>query len=264
MRPGERQGDAKIAQINRAWSITRFGSSLTREKHQRCGPRPRFSAARARLAYIWRVKVFGLTGGIGSGKSEVARHLRARGLPVVDADQLARLAVAPGSTGLARIVSAFGTEALSAAGALDRARVAQRVFSDAEARRTLDAIVHPIVRELAEKQFSLLAEQGEPLACYEVPLLYEVGLEKSYAPVVVVSAPDALLRARLAQRDGLSQAQIEARILAQMPLEQKVRRADYVIVNDGSLSDLWQRSDAVFDALCAFLGVPAARYPLPR
>ena len=212
---------------------------------------------------IWRVRVFGLTGGIGSGKSEVARRLRERGLPVIDADQLARLAVAPGSAGLARIVDAFGTEVLTSGGELDRARVARRVFADESARRTLNGIVHPVVRELAAKQFAELAEQGEPLACYEVPLLYEVGLEKTYAPVVVVSAPDALLRRRLALRDGLSAAQIEARIAAQMPLAEKVRRADYVVDNDGSVSDLRERSDAVFDALCTSLGVPAARYARP-
>ncbi|MEP7048987.1 MAG: dephospho-CoA kinase [Pseudomonadota bacterium] len=209
------------------------------------------------------MKVFGLTGGIGSGKSQVARRLRERGLPVVNADQLARLAVAPGSTALARIVAAFGADALTQTGELDRALVAARVFSDPEARRALDAIVHPVVRQLAALQFAELAEQGEPLACYEVPLLYEVGLEKAYSPVVVVSAPADLLRERLALRDGLSAAQIEARIAAQMPLEEKVRRADYVLDNDGSLAQLRERSDAVLDALCAFVGVSATRYPLP-
>jgi dephospho-CoA kinase len=208
------------------------------------------------------VQIFGLTGGIGSGKSEVARRLRERGLPVVNADQLARLAVVPGSAGLARIVEAFGANVLTRAGELDRARVAERVFSDPDARRTLDAIVHPIVRQLAATRFAELAEQGEPLACYEVPLLYEVGLDKTYSPVVVVSAPEALRRARLALRDGLSAAQIEARIAAQMPLEEKLRRADYVIDNGGSVAELRERSDAVLDALCAFFDVPEARYPL--
>ena len=207
------------------------------------------------------MRVFGLTGGIGSGKSEVARRLRERGLPVVNADQLARLAVVPGSAGLARVVTAFGSEVLTRSGELDRAQLAQRVFSDRSARRTLDAIVHPIVRELAATHFAELAQQGEPLACYEVPLLYEVGLDTTYTPVVVVSAPAALLRRRLATRDGLTAAQIDARIAAQMPLEEKVRRADYVIENDGSLAELQERGDAVFDALCAFVGVPVERYP---
>ncbi|MEO7032807.1 MAG: dephospho-CoA kinase [Polyangiaceae bacterium] len=207
------------------------------------------------------MRVFGLTGGIGSGKSEVARCLRERGLPVVNADQLARLAVVPGSAGLAGIVKAFGPEVLSASGELDRARLAQRAFSNADARRTLDSIVHPLVRDLAAAHFAELAEQGELLACYEVPLLYEVGLDKTYTPVVVVSAPGALLRSRLEARDGLSPEQVEARIAAQMQVAEKVRRADYVLENDGSLAQLRERTNLVFDALCAVVGVPAARYP---
>jgi dephospho-CoA kinase len=215
-----------------------------------------------RLEYISEVtlRVFGLTGGIGSGKSTVAQRLRERGLAVVNADQLARLAVAPGSPGLAQIVVRFGPDVLTAAGELDRARLAERVFSDADARRTLDAIVHPIVRELAAARFRELGEQAGPLACYEVPLLYEVGLERALSPVVVVSAPPALIRARLATRDGLSEAQIDARIAAQLPLAEKARRADYVIQNDGSIAELETRVDAAFDVLCSALGVDAARY----
>ncbi len=260
-RPGTSQGSAEIAQINGARSFTCLGFSLVGEKHQRRHRGARFCAVWASLAYIWGVRVFGLTGGIGSGKSEVARRLRERGLPVLNADQLARLAVVPGSPGLARVVAEFGDEVLTASGELDRARLAQRVFSNSDARRALDAIVHPIVRELAATHFAALEEQSEPLACYEVPLLYEVGLDKTYTPVVVVSAPPDLLRSRLATRDGLSAAQMDARIAAQMPLDEKVRRADYVIENDGSLAELHERSDDVFDALCAFVGVPAARYP---
>ncbi|HEX3851507.1 MAG TPA: dephospho-CoA kinase, partial [Polyangiaceae bacterium] len=116
------------------------------------------------------LRVFGLTGGIGSGKSEVAKRLVERGLPVVNADHLARLAVAAGSSGLAQISAHFGGEVLSASGELDRPRLAERVFSDLHARRALDAIVHPIVRQLAAEHFQAIAERGEPLACYEVPL----------------------------------------------------------------------------------------------
>lgn len=210
------------------------------------------------------LRVFGLTGGIGSGKSEVAKRLLERGLPVVNADQLARLAVAPGSPGLAQIAERFGSELLSASGELDRAGLALRVFSDAEARRALDAIVHPIVRQLAAEHFQAIAERGEPLACYEVPLLYEVGLERTLTPVVVVNSPEPLIRARLKARDGFSDAQIEARIAAQMPLGEKVRRADYVLENDGSLAQLRQRADTVFDALCADVGLRPTRYVAPR
>ena len=206
------------------------------------------------------LRVFGLTGGIGSGKSEVAKRLLERGLPLVNADQLARLAVVPGSPGLAQIARHFGSEVVSVTGELDRARLAQRVFSDVAARRALDAIVHPIVRRLAAEHFQAIAERGEPLGCYEVPLLYEVGLERTLSPVVVVNGPMQLIRARLRARDGLTDAQIDARIAAQMPLDEKVRRADYVIENDGTLTQLRERADAVFDALCAAVGVTPARY----
>ena len=209
------------------------------------------------------LKVFGLTGGIGSGKSEVAKRLLERGLPVVNADQLARLAVLPGSPGLAEITGAFGSEVVTATGELDRAGLAQRVFSDERARRALDAIVHPIVGQLAAEHFRAIAARGEPLACYEVPLLYEGGLERTLSPVVVVDSPTPLIRARLKARDGYTEAQIEARIAAQMPLDEKVRRADYVLQNDGTLAQLRERVDSVFDALCAAVGVKPARYARP-
>lgn len=206
------------------------------------------------------LRVFGLTGGIGSGKSRVAARLRARGLPVVDADQLAREAVAHGSAALRQIAEQFGPSVLNANGDLDRAALGERVFSNPEARRALDAIVHPGVRVLAAERFKAIEAEGEPLACYEVPLLYEVGLERLYRPVVVVDAPLELRRARLRARDGLDDRQIAARIAAQTPLEDKVRRADYVIDNSGSLNELETRTDAAFEALCDSLGVPAARY----
>ena len=195
------------------------------------------------------LRVFGLTGGIGSGKSAVARNLRARGLPVVDADQLARAAVARGGAGLAQIVARFGPEVLTVSGELARSLLAQLVFADREARGALDAIVHPIVRALAAERFAEIASRGEALACYEVPLLYEVGLEGTYQPVVVVTAPLALRKSRLATRDGFDAAQIEARLAAQLPLEEKVRRADYVLDNSGSLDELDERTGALLDEL---------------
>ena len=181
----------------------------------------------------------------------------------MNADELARVAVAPGSLGLAQIVEHFGPTVLTSDGQLDRAKLGERVFSDNTARQALDAIVHPRVRELAVQHFQALGEQGEPLACYEVPLLYEVGLEQTYHPVLVVTAPLALRKSRLAQRDGFDERQIEARIAAQMPLDEKARRADYVIDNAGSLHELNERSDAVLDAVCRKFGVPVERYLLP-
>jgi dephospho-CoA kinase len=210
------------------------------------------------------LRVFGLTGGIGSGKSAVALHWRARGLPVVNADDLARVAVVPGSEALPQIVDYFGPDIVDGAGQLDRARLGSIVFSDAEARRILDGIVHPAVRKLASARFAEIAARGDALACYEVPLLYEVRLERTYTPVVVVDAPEAVRQVRLAARDGLDQRQIAARIAAQMPLSEKARRADYVIENDDSSAQLHERSDVVFDALCHALAIDPKRYPKPE
>lgn len=237
------------------------------EKHQGHGASPAaFSGPRrgafATLSRV-AVRVFGLTGGIGSGKSTVAERLRARGIPVVNADDLARVAVAPGSAGLARVADYFGPSVLTQTGELDRAELGKIVFSDPEARRTLDSIIHPIVRQLAAERFREIAERGEPLACYEVPLLYEVGLDRTYHPVLVVSAPLQQREQRIAQRDGFDSKQIAARIAAQLPLEEKVRRADYLIDNTGTREELVEATDAVLTALCDALAVPLSRYRTP-
>ncbi|HVY27424.1 MAG TPA: dephospho-CoA kinase [Polyangiaceae bacterium] len=191
------------------------------------------------------LRVFGLTGGIGSGKSTVARLLRERGVPVVDADELAREAVAPGSAGLSEVVAAFGADVLDGAGALDRQRLGERVFADAEARKRLNSITHPIVRRLSQERFAELDRQGVELAAYDVPLLFEVGLDTVLRPTVVVASSQATQLARVSARDGLSEAAVLARIAAQMPLSEKRRRADHVLENDGTLEELGRQVDAL-------------------
>jgi dephospho-CoA kinase len=197
------------------------------------------------------LRVFGLTGGIGSGKSTVARLLRERGVPVVDADELAREAVAPGSAGLAEVVAAFGADVLNSDGALDRQRLGERVFADAEARKRLNSITHPIVRRLSQERFAELDRQGVELAAYDVPLLFEVGLDAVLKPTVVVACSEATQLARVGARDGLSEAAVLARIAAQMPLSEKRRRADYVLENDGTLEELAQQLEALLPRLRA-------------
>lgn len=207
--------------------------------------------------------VFGLTGGIGSGKSRVARRFRERRLPVIDADLLAREAVAQGSAGLREIIAEFGSGVLDGRGELDRAALARIVFNDEAARRKLNAITHPRVRELTALRVSELAASGEPLVCYEVPLLVESGMAEALRPVVVVSAPEAVQIERVMARDGASESDARARISAQMPLADKVKVADFVIDNTGSLAALEDRADAVLDEVCARVGVDAARFPRP-
>lgn len=197
------------------------------------------------------LRVFGLTGGIGSGKSTVAALLRDRGVPVVDADALAREAVAKGSAGFAQVVQAFGSAVLDAKGELDRKRLGALVFGNVEDRRRLNAITHPIVQQLSQQRFAALDGQGVELAAYDVPLLFEVGLDHVMRPVVVVDASEATQVERVVRRDGLSEDQARARIRAQLPLAEKRARADYVIENDGTPEQLAAQVDAVLARLRA-------------
>jgi dephospho-CoA kinase len=208
--------------------------------------------------------IFALTGGIGSGKSSVAARLRARGVPVINADELAREVVAPGTDGLRRVFEAFGTGVQRSDGSLDRSKLGAIVFADPAARKRLEAITHPLVRKLSDERFQTLERAGEPLACYEVPLLYEAGLESRFETVVVVSATAATQLTRVQARDGLGREQAQSRIDAQLPLEQKANRASFVIDNDGTLEAAMKDTDRVLDAICHTHGIPAGRYPTPR
>ena len=181
----------------------------------------------------------GLTGGIGSGKSEVSRRLAALGAVVVDADKIAREVVAVGTPGLAQVAEAFGPEVLAADGSLDRDALAARVFGDESARQRLNAIVHPLVGARTMELIAAAAE-ADPHAVVvnDVPLLVEAGLGDRYEVVVVVAAqPETQLRRLLGQR-GMSEADARARIAAQATLEAKLAVADIVIPNDGDLEAL--------------------------
>ncbi len=193
--------------------------------------------------------LFGLTGGIASGKSAVAARLRERGVPVIDADQLAREAVAKGSAGLAAVVAAFGADVLSEDGTLDRKKLAAQVFGDERQRNALNGIVHPIVTKLTFQRASELRDQGHELACYEAALIVENGVQDAFRPLVVVSAPEGTQVKRACARDAASEDDVRARIRAQMPLAEKVKVADFVIENGGSLADLQRRTDEVLEAI---------------
>jgi dephospho-CoA kinase len=200
------------------------------------------------------VRVVGLTGGIATGKSTFAALLRARGAPVIDADRLAREAVAPGSPGLAEVVAAFGPGVLGEDGALDRKRMAARVFADPAARGRLEAVVHPRVRAAMQEELARLAAAGAGIAFYDVPLLFEAGREGDVDLTVVVWAPREVQLARLAARDGLSRAEAEARVAAQLPIDEKAARADVVVSNEGPAAELDARAGALLADLAAGLG----------
>ena len=197
------------------------------------------------------IRVFGLTGGLASGKSTVAARFRAQGLPVIDADQLAREVVLPGTPGLAAVVEAFGDEVLSPDGSLDRARVAELVFNDPAKRRALNAILHPRIGALTAQRAADLAARGEKLACYEATLLVENGLADAFRPLVVVAVPEHVQLARAMARDGATEEHARARIRAQLPLAAKTAVADYVIENTGDRAATERRADEVLAAIRA-------------
>ena len=205
--------------------------------------------------------VFGLTGTIGSGKSSVAERWRARQLPVVDADALAREAVAKGEPVLQTLATRFGSEIINPTGHLDRAKLAQRVFGDESALLDLNKIVHPKVQELAQQAFAKLSQSGTVLACYEVPLLFESNLQQALRPVVVVTAPESNAVQRIVARDGCSTTHAQERINAQMPAREKRERADIVVDNSGTLAELVDAADRALDEICARLDIDPLRYP---
>jgi dephospho-CoA kinase len=200
------------------------------------------------------LRVVGLTGGIASGKSTFSAALRARGVPVVDADALARAAVAPGSPALAEIARAFGAGVIAADGSLDRKEMARVVFADPTARRRLEAITHPAVRRGMTDETARLAAAGHALAFYDTPLLFEVGLDRTVDCVVVVWAPPDVQRARLAARDGLLAADADARLAAQLPIDEKAARADFVVENVGPVAELGPKADRLLADLRRGLG----------
>jgi dephospho-CoA kinase len=152
---------------------------------------------------------------------------------VIDADQLARAAVAKGSPGLAAVVAAFGAGVLTPSGELDRRKMAQRVFSDSAARSRLEGLIHPAVRALFRSEVHRLEAEGQAVIAYDVPLLFEARLEGEVDLVVVVWAPREVQIARLAARDGIGRAAAEARLAAQLPIDEKAASADVVVTNDG-------------------------------
>lgn len=176
-----------------------------------------------------------LTGGIATGKSTVARTLRAQGIPVVDADALARDAVAPGSAGLRAVVERFGPSVLDPDGALNRAALGSIVFADPAARRDLEALVHPVVRAGVAAFFAALPP-GAPPGVAEIPLAYETGWAATFDVVVVAACAPATQFARLVARDGLPPEEARRRLAAQWPIADKARLADLVVLTDGDLA----------------------------
>jgi dephospho-CoA kinase len=196
-----------------------------------------------------RVTRVALTGGIATGKSHVRACFESLGIPTVDADLLARDAVAPGTAGLAAVVRRFGEDVRDADGTLNRRKVAGIVFHDPEARRDLEKIVHPYVREMTERWFASLDPERVPFAVADIPLLFEGQREGDFDTVIVTACEPATQLRRLMERDRLTEAEAQQRIAAQWPLEKKIANADYVIRTDGTFDETNRQVAAVVSQL---------------
>jgi dephospho-CoA kinase len=189
----------------------------------------------------------GLTGGIGAGKSEVARLLADRGAVVIDADRLAREAVQPGTPGLDDVVEEFGPELLLPDGSLDRAALGRLVFADDDRRGVLEAIVHPYVGRRSRELIA--AAPPDAIVVYDVPLLVEKSLQDDYDVVVVLEAPEDVRLGRLADSRGMSAEEARSRMAAQASDDERRAVADVVLANDGDLEDLARQVDSLWERL---------------
>lgn len=191
-------------------------------------------------------KLVGLTGGIASGKSTVAAMLRDLGAPVVDADQVAREVVEPGTPALADIVDRWGETVLDANGYLDRKKLGDLVFGDDEARLALNAITHPRIAAASQQRIADLTAAGAEVIVYEAALIVENQLHKGMDALVVVSVPREVQLQRLVERDGIGTAEAEARLDAQLHLADKVAVADHVVDNSGAIEDTRRQVEAIW------------------
>jgi dephospho-CoA kinase len=199
------------------------------------------------------VLLVGLTGGIGSGKSTVARLLERRGAAVIDADQLARDAVAKGTPGFDRVVDAFGRGVVTPDGDLDRSALANRIFSDPAQKAALEAIVHPeVARRFSDQVEAFRAT--DRIVVYVTPLLVELGLAPAFDVVVVVTASPHLRVSRVASDRGLSPDEVRGRLAVQATDEQRAEVADVLIDNDGSLAELEPQVDRLWRDLQTRVG----------
>ena len=195
-----------------------------------------------------RLVKIGLAGGIGTGKSTVASMLKEMGIPVINSDEVAREVTEPGSEGYKKVVEAFGRGILNSDGTINRKKLGSIVFSDESKRRILEKILHPLILGRIRARLDELKRAGCEFVVLEVPLLFEKGLDRNMDFNVVVYTDEKTQLERLTRRDGLTLKEALSRIKSQMPLSEKVKRADFVIDNSGDLSytkrqveEMWKR-----------------------
>jgi len=194
------------------------------------------------------IRKIALTGGIATGKSYVAKKLHEAGVPLVDADVLAREVVAPGTAGLSAVRRRFGPDAVRRDGSMDRVRIAQIVFKDKRARLDLEAIIHPAVQKAVNEFFDALPKRT-PFAIADIPLLYETSREKQFDAVIVVACPRDIQLQRVMERNNLSKEDAERRLAAQLPIDKKIEKATYVIKTDGTFDQTDEQIAALIEKL---------------
>ncbi len=191
----------------------------------------------------------GITGGIGTGKSTVCGFLRELGAEVIDADKVGKEILMPGKPAYAKVIERFGEGILAQDRTVDRKALGRIIFDDSEARRDLDALTHPAIKDEVDAKFAEHAARGDCIVALEAPLLYEAGIENTVNEVwVVACGPDEQLKRVMAR--GFTREEAQARIAAQMPLHEKIRRADKVIVTDGSKEETRTQVATLWQVVC--------------
>lgn len=195
------------------------------------------------------MKWIGLTGGIACGKSAVTTHLRSKGLVVIDADELAHLALSPGESSYTQIVNFFGPGILNSDSTISRKTLGSIVFADKAKLDFLEQSIHPWVQQETQKKRKALIDAGATMAFYDVPLLFEKNLQTQFDAVIVVACDEALQIERLQKRNGFTIEEAKKRIAAQMPIAEKIKKTPFVILNNGTLPELAKNTEAILAKL---------------
>lgn len=196
-----------------------------------------------------KMKWIGLTGNIGTGKSTVAALFKQKGVPTVDADEIARLVVSPGRPGLTAVVHSFGHQILNSDGTLNRSKLGQIVFNDKEKLILLESILHPAIQKEVQSIRQDLKNKGYSFAVYDVPLLFEKKMETLFDKIILVTCDSESQKERIARRDKITEQEIQSRINSQLPLSEKIPKSDYVIDNSSSFENLQKNFQKVFEQL---------------
>ena len=189
--------------------------------------------------------IIGLTGSIATGKSTVSRMLKEKGYKIVDADEISRQVVEPGSTVLEEIASVLGSDLILPTGELDRDKLGALIFNDPLEREKLNKIIHPAIRQEMVRQKEFWLERGSQTVIMDIPLLFESKLQSYVEKIIVVSVASSIQRERLMARNNLSLEEADARITSQLPVSEKEKGADAVINNDGTLEETERQLDAI-------------------